>query len=58
VLVEVPAAGNVRLIGNLLGPADQPVRVGERVTGVYEDHEEGFTLLQWTKAGTDDRAPA
>jgi uncharacterized OB-fold protein len=51
VLVELPAAGNVRLIGNLLGSAGQSVRVGDSVTGVYEDHDEGFTLLQWQKSG-------
>ena len=50
VLVELPAAGNIRLVGNLLGDATQPVTIGAQVRGVYEHHLDAdtpFTLLQW-----------
>ena len=50
VLVELPQAGGVRLVGNLLGDAQQVVRIGAEVTGVYEHHPDGalpFSLLQW-----------
>ena len=51
VLVEVPAADGVRLIGNLLGDPEQPVRIGASVRGVFEHHPDAgppFTLLQWS----------
>ena len=48
VLVEIPKAGNVRLIGNLLGDPEQTVAIGGPVRGVFEHHEQGgYTLLQW-----------
>ena len=50
VLVELPHAGNVRLVGNLLGDAEQEVPIGAAVEGVFEHHEDAdtpFTLLQW-----------
>ena len=58
VLVSLPHADNVRLVGNLLGDPLQPVRIGARVHGVFEHHELAgatgggeipttFTLLQW-----------
>ena len=48
VLVEIPKAGNVRLIGNLLGDPEQTVAIGGPVHGVFEHHEQGgYTLLQW-----------
>ena len=50
VLVELPEAGNVRMIGNLLGDARQPVRIGAPVEPVFEDHPDGkppYTLVQW-----------
>ncbi|WP_172937894.1 OB-fold domain-containing protein [Rhodococcus sp. MS16] len=49
VLVELPHASGVRLIGNLLGPGEQEVKCGMPVTGVFEDSADGeYTLLQWT----------
>ncbi len=51
VLVELPQAGNVRLVGNLLGDPRQLVTIGARVRGVYEHHPDAkpaFSLLQWT----------
>lgn len=54
VLVALPAAGDVRLLGNLLGPGDQQVRCGDEVIGSFEDAPDGggYTLLQWTTAET------
>lgn len=50
VLVELPLADNVRLVGNLLGDPMQELEIGAPVTGVYEHHPDNdptFTLLQW-----------
>ena len=50
VLVELPAADNVRVIGNLLGDPRQPLGIGTAVSGVYEHHRDddgSHTLLQW-----------
>lgn len=51
VLVELPHAGGVRLLGNLLGDPHQEVAIGARVRGVFEHHAEAetpYSLLQWT----------
>lgn len=54
VLVELPQAGAVRMVGNLLcGPTD-PVTIGAPVEAVFEPHDEAdppFTLVQWRLAG-------
>ena len=50
VLVELPHADNVRMIGNLLGEPEQPLEIGAAVAGVFEHHHDEdppFTLLQW-----------
>jgi uncharacterized OB-fold protein len=50
VLVELPAAGNIRMIGNLLGNPRAEVRVGAEVEAVFEHHRDvtpPYTLLQW-----------
>lgn len=50
VLVELPAAGRVRMIGNLLGDPMREAKIGARVRGVFEHHLErdpAYTLLQW-----------
>ena len=50
VLVELPHADGVRLVGNLLGDPEQSVIIGSDVRGVFEHHndvEDPFTLLQW-----------
>lgn len=50
VLVELPDADNVRLVGNLIGDAMQPLEIGAPVSGVFEhhpDHDPGFSLLHW-----------
>ncbi|MFU8815597.1 MAG: Zn-ribbon domain-containing OB-fold protein [Pseudomonadales bacterium] len=54
VLVELPQADHVRLVGNLLGDPHQPVRIGGAVEGVFEHHPDGeppYTLLQWQLTG-------
>lgn len=50
VLVELPQAGGVRLLGNLLGDPLQAVHIGAEVSGVFEPHdaaESPYALLQW-----------
>lgn len=53
VLVELPHAGNIRMVGNLLGPSDQKVIIGARVTAIFEAHDDTdtpYTLVQWCYA--------
>jgi len=53
IVVELPHAGCVRLVGNLLGDAHQEVRIGAEVQGVFEHHEDAtpaYSLLQWRYA--------
>jgi len=50
VLVELPHAGGVRMVGNLLGEPTQEVRIGAEVVGIFEHHPQAvpaFSLLQW-----------
>jgi uncharacterized OB-fold protein len=50
VLVELPQADGVRIVGNLLGDPLQPLEIGARLHGVFEHHADAdppFTLLQW-----------
>jgi uncharacterized OB-fold protein len=50
VLVELPEANDVRMVGNLLGDPLQEVRIGSAVEAVFEDHGEGdeaYTLVHW-----------
>ena len=52
VVVELPAAGSVRMLGNLLGDPLQEVRIGSEVEGVFEHHPQGdspYSLLQWRR---------
>lgn len=54
VLVELPHAGNIRLIGNLLGDPQQEVRIGSEVEAVFEHHRDAkpsYTLLHWRTIG-------
>lgn len=51
-LIELPQAGNVHMVGNLLGDARQIVEIGAAVEGVFEPHETAktkYTLLQWRR---------
>ena len=50
VLVELPEAGNVRMVGNLLGDPMQSVTIGAMVEGEFEHHFESrppYSLLHW-----------
>lgn len=50
VLVELPHAGNVRVVGNLLGDPAQTVEIDTVVEGVFEHHPDSdppYSLLQW-----------
>ena len=47
VLVELPDAGNVRMVGNLAGDPRADLPIGAAVEAVFEDHPEGHTLVQW-----------
>jgi uncharacterized OB-fold protein len=50
VVVELPHAGGVRMLGNLLGDPRQEVVIGAEVECVFEHHlnaEPPFTLAQW-----------
>lgn len=54
VLVELPGADDVRLVGNLLGDPKAPVVIGSKVRAVFEHHadvEKPFTLVQWERVG-------
>ena len=53
VLVELPQADGVRIVGNLLGDPHQELTIGMPVVGVFEHHEDAdvkHTLLQWAVA--------
>jgi uncharacterized protein len=50
VLVEIPHAGGIRMVGNLLGDPMQTVSIGAPVEGSFEHHpdsEPPYSLLQW-----------
>jgi len=54
VVVELPHAGSVRMLGNLLGDPLQTVEIGAPVEAVFEHHNDAeppFTLLQWRVSG-------
>ena len=51
VLVELPDAGNVRMLGNMVDCEYKDIHIGMPVEVVYEDHpEEEVTLALWKKA--------
>jgi uncharacterized protein len=53
VLVELPEAGGVRMVGNLLGDPAEPVVIGTPVEAVFEPHSDAtppFALVQWRRA--------
>jgi uncharacterized OB-fold protein len=52
-LVELPAAGGIRMVGNRVGDPLAPVVIGEHVVPVFEDHDDAevpYTLVQWAVA--------
>jgi uncharacterized OB-fold protein len=52
VLVELPHADSIRMVGNLLGDPTEPVVIGTPVEAVFEDHDADppYTLVQWRRA--------
>ncbi len=52
VIVELPHAGGIRMLGNLLGDPRQVVEIGAEVETAFEHHNDvaaPFTLIQWRK---------
>jgi uncharacterized OB-fold protein len=52
-LVELPHAGGIRMVGNLVGDPFQPFAIDDRVEAVFEDHDDAespYTLVQWRVA--------
>jgi uncharacterized protein len=47
VLVELPDAGNVHMVGNLAGDPRADLPIGAALQAVFEDHPDGNTLVQW-----------
>lgn len=50
VVVELPGAGNIRMLGNLLGDPHKTVQIGAEVTAVFEHHPDAqppYALVQW-----------
>ena len=50
VLVEIPHAGGIRMVGNLLGDPMQTVSIGASVQGSFEHHpdsDRSYSLLHW-----------
>lgn len=57
VLVELPQAGGIRMIGNLLGADDAEVTIGAAVRAAFEAHDDAatpYTLVQWRYADAAD----
>ena len=53
VLVELPEAGGIRMLGNLAGDARAPVEIGAAVEPLFERHADAdppFALVQWKRA--------
>lgn len=54
-LVELPHAGGVRMVGNLAGDPLAPFAIGDTVAAVFEDHDDTetpYTLVQWRLSAT------
>ena len=55
-VVELPAVGNIRMLGNLLGDPMQTPVIGAPVEVVFEHHGNAsppYSLAQWRLAGND-----
>ena len=53
-LVELRHAGDVRMVGNLVGDPMAPFSIGDPVEAVFEDHDDAerpYTLVHWRRAG-------
>lgn len=54
VLVELPEAGNARMVGTLLGDPSQEVTIGAEAEVVFKPHDAATppcTLVQWRMVG-------
>ncbi len=51
VVVELPDAGNVRMVGNLIDCPDDQIKVGMPVDVAWEDTNDDVTLPLWRRAG-------
>ena len=54
VLVELPHADGVRMVGNLICAPDAKVEIGAKVEAVFEPHDAAdppYTLVQWKVVG-------
>ena len=52
VVVELPDADEIRMVGNLLGDPEEEVVIGDAVEAVFEHHADAdppFTLVQWSR---------
>ena len=52
VVVELPHADEIRMVGNLLGDPEEEVAIGNEVEAVFEHHADAdpaFTLVQWSR---------
>ena len=52
VVVELPHADEIRMVGNLLGDPEEEVAIGSEVEAVFEHHADAdppFTLVQWSR---------
>ena len=54
IVVELPEADGIRMVGNLVDPPEGEIPIGAKVVPVFEDHDDGkppFTLVQWRLSG-------
>lgn len=54
VIVELPEAGGIRMLGVLAGDPEAKVEIGAAVEPLFEDHEDAeapYTLVQWRRTG-------
>ena len=49
VLVELPHAGGIRMLGNYAGASTDDLHIGTLMTAVFENHDtdEPYTLVHW-----------
>lgn len=53
IIVTLPAAGDIRMVGNLLGDQLAEVTIGTPVRAVFERHET-YSLVQWERGRGDE----
>ena len=52
VVVELPGAGGIRMLGNLAGDPEAKIVIGAEVEPLFEDHlddDPPYTLVQWRR---------